>query len=169
MALIDIWTISVDPNNGNANKPALTAYFYNNELHQFEEDLPAGTSDFGGTSGLNATPIPWYLETGFTSNPLGYIYTFSYILLRIILKYLTGTPNTPATNQITIQVIPMDDTVSLGQNIINVEDSPKKMYNIPLGDLEAEKIRLKISGSNTIFMSKIILWVSEKLKVRPRV
>lgn len=168
LTLLDVLSISVDPNNGNSSKPELTTYFYNNELHQFEEDLPAGTQDFGDTSGLNSTPIDWYWETGYNSNPAGYLYTFAYALLRIALKYLTGTPDTPQTNQVLVEVIPMDDTAAAGSNSINVEDPAKKMYNIPLGDVVAEKVRLSISGSNTVYISKFILWVSERIKVRER-
>lgn len=164
-----ITSIFVDPNNTSSNKPTLTMIL-DNRIHLFElrDDLAAGTYDFDDPPGVSARKIQWSLETGFTQSLVGYLMTFVAVLLRMALKSDGTNPNTTDGNRVAVDVLSIDDTTAVASSYIDVEAAPKKMYNIPIGDQVLERIRVKVSGSNTVLINKLVAWVAEKAQTRPR-
>jgi hypothetical protein len=166
--VVDTLAFSIDPNNASANRPNMTVVINDthNILYEIREDLvPAWDfEDYSDTS--EGLPIAWAFETGFTANQNGYLFTFTNILLRMILKIVTPTID-PTTVSVTIT--PMDTTTSGTPNTTKtIEAAPAKLYNFHLGDYVAEKIRVRVSGTNAMFLNKLVLWVSEKGKTRPK-
>lgn len=161
-------SIIVDPSNNATTKPniALVAQGSNKLLEPREDLIPGWDNE--DPPGNKAVEISWIYQTGFTANLAGYLYTFTNLLIRAALKLYDDTIDNKI---IKIFINSMDDPVNITgipANTQSIEATPKKDYNILTGDYVAEKASVTITGKNAVFINKLILWVSEKAKTRPR-
>ena len=165
-----VFSMSVDPNNGSAtNKPnvnwvpATVVY-----MVEPREDLVPNWDKFDPPA-VGSQEISWYYETGYTSNPLGILYTFSAMILRIALKLFDDGSALLGTRTVNLTVTPFDTTTSAtATNTVSPEEAPAKMYQPLAGDIVNEKVRVKVAGKGAMFMTKLALMVAEKAQMRPR-
>lgn len=166
---LPIRAVTVDPNNNGTDRPNVTFVAHSISSTRvgvvFEPDEELG---FGDDVLLTAIfEIPWLYETGFTSSPLGYAYSFSYLGVRAAFR--ENSQQIAPHAGLTADIISFDDTTVLDSVIMDdLVLAPKKVYSRPLNGATAEMVRVKLYGYNTIYISHLVLFTNEKAKVRPR-
>lgn len=152
----------------NTNYPLLTlAYRYPTDSRIYIFSEASSIADGYFTDITKASAIFWYLTTGYTPNDNGEIYQFSNLRMRTTVNY-DATVLNPGNQDIAISFGILDDTsmVTL-PSIINPTTTPKKFLTIPI-NAKAEQIRLKLSGTNRVFIQQLVLFGSKVGLDRPR-
>lgn len=160
-------SIVVDPNNNASGKPNLTLILATGlipAVYELRDDLDPGY-DFANPGVMAAevgVEISWANETGFTENENGGLITFDSLTLRAALKRVDV-----GDQSINITVTPLDTTVGAADNSLTIESAPAKMYNALVNKV-TEKVRVKLSGKNSVFINRLILWAAQRTQLRPR-
>lgn len=120
--------------------------------------------DGGGPLENYQIEIPWNWESGYTPNDRGEIHNFSDMKLRAVIYHKTDATD-PGDAFIVIQYAPLDE-VTLTTIINNLVagnlytgEPPGKFLRVPI-NLIHEQIRLKLSGTNRIFLQQLTLFAS---------
>jgi hypothetical protein len=108
--------------------------------------------------------IPWSYETGFTPNAYGEIYTYAWLYLRALTYWLAG--GSGGDTSILAQYGLLDDSslTTIGSFAPGV--LPGKYMQLPLNSVK-ESMRVKLSGTNRVFLQNLTLAIIEKAKTRP--
>lgn len=155
----NISNVLVDPADDLISYPRLTALCSNTYLDNVLKALSNGVR----TDADDDDTIPWELETGFTNNELGYTYNFAYLRLRIAMS------REDAADAILSSYVATYDGAFGNSGAVNtiVPATPNKYYTIPLGGYKTEHAKVHLSGKGQMYLSKLILFVSEASKNIP--
>ena len=152
-------SILVDPADDIYHYPRLSLLCGNTYLDGVLKSLNRGVR----TDVDDNDTIPWELETGFTNNELGYTYNFAYLRLRLAMSREDSADATLASYVATYDGL-YGNSGSVNTVILA---TPNKYYTIPLQGYKTEHVKVHLSGNGQMYLSKLILFVSEASKNIP--
>lgn len=110
--------------------------------------------------------IPWIYETGYTPNNYGEQYTFSKIYLRALLYWIAGGNGGDASILAQFGILDENTLTTIGTFAPGA--TPKQYFSLPMTSSIHEKIRIKLSGTNRVFIQNLTLAITERAKDRAR-